>query len=346
MNFHGFVRVATAAPSLRVADCDHNAQRILALLKRAEAEQVAIVVFPELSLTGYTCGDLFHQSVLQRSALAALGRVVEEGSSLFSGIAVVGLPLAVDDRLFNCAAVFHAGRILGIVPKSYLPNYKEFYEERWFAPGANLPTQPIEILGQKVPFGPNQLFEATDVSGLVVGVEICEDLWVPVPPSSLQALHGATILLNLSASNEVLGKPAYRRLLVGSQSGRCLAGYVYVSCGVDESTTDLTFGGHCLIAENGTILEESDRFQRKEHLLIADLDLERLRMERQRTNSFAACGLLPSPLGGVPLGTGLEVREFMRVPFTLDRQGTSLPLFRDIDPHPFVPRGQEQLRER
>src|SRR6266849_5131889 len=231
MNFHGFIRVATAAPSLKVADCDYNAQRILDLLKRAEAEQVAVVLFPELSLTGYTCGDLFHQTVLQRSALAGLEKVVEEGSSLFSGVAVVGLPLLVDDRLFNIAAVVHAGRILGIIPKSFLPNYKEFYEERWFAPGANLPTRPIEILGQKVPFGPNLLFEATNVEGLIVGVEICEDLWVPVPPSSLQALHGATVLLNLSASNEVLGKAAYRRMLVGSQSGRCLAGYVYVSCG-------------------------------------------------------------------------------------------------------------------
>ncbi len=238
MDFHGFIRVAAAVPSLKVADCDYNAQRILALLKRAEAEQVAIVVFPELSLTGYTCGDLFHQTVLQRSALAVLGRVVEEGNSLFSGMAVVGLPLAVDDRLFNCAAVFHAGRILGIVPKSYLPNYKEFYEARWFAPGLNYSNRVIEILGQKTTLGPKQLFRATDVEGLVVGVEICEDLWMPIPPSSLQALEGATVLLNLSASNEVIGKAAYRRQLVTSQSGRCLAGYVYVSSGVEESTTD------------------------------------------------------------------------------------------------------------
>jgi NAD+ synthase (glutamine-hydrolysing) len=321
-----------------VADCLHNADCILRLLERAESEQVAVVVFPELSLTGYTCADLFHQTVLQRSALAALEKIVEEASSIFSGLAVVGLPVSVDDRLFNCAAVFHAGRILGIVPKSFLPNYKEFYEERWFAPGANLPTRPIEILGQKVPFGPNQLYEATDVSGLVVGVEICEDLWVPVPPSSLQALQGATVLLNLSASNEVLGKATYRRQLVTSQSGRCLAGYVYVSSGVDESTTDVTFGGHCLIAENGAVLEESDRFRRQEGLLIADIDLERLRMERQRTNSFGASK--PSLAGSPDSGA------FVRVPFTLDRQGSPLPLYRQVDAHPFVPRGQEQLRER
>jgi len=338
MDFHGFVRVAAAVPSLRVADCSHNADGVLRLLKRAESEQVVVVVFPELSLTGYTCADLFHQTVLQRSALNALEKVVEEGSSVFSGLAVVGFPMAVDDRLFNCAAVFHAGRIFGIIPKSFLPNYKEFYEERWFAPGANLPTRPIEILGQKVLFGPNQLFEAIDVPGLIVGVEICEDLWVPVPPSSLQALQGATVLLNLSASNEVLGKAAYRRQLVSSQSGRCLAGYVYVSCGVDESTTDVTFGGHCLIAENGTILKESERFQRKESLLIADVDIERLSIERQRTNSFGACR--PSLVGSTNFGA------FVRVPFTLDRQGSPLPLYRQVDAHPFVPRGQEQLRER
>jgi NAD+ synthase (glutamine-hydrolysing) len=341
MEFHGFVRVAAAVPSLKVADCHANADSILKLLRRAEPEQISIVVFPELSLTGYTCADLFHQTTLLRSAVSALEKVLEEGSSIFSGLAVVGLPLAVDDRLFNCAAIFHAGRILGIVPKSFLPNYKEFYEQRWFAPGANLQTRPIELLGQKVPFGPNQLFEAKDVEGLIVGVEICEDLWVPIPPSSFQALQGASVLLNLSASNEVLGKPAYRRLLVGSQSGRCLAGYVYVSCGVDESTTDVTFGGHCLIAENGAILKESERFQRQEHLLIADLDLDRLRIERQRMNSFVASALLPSPLGGERSGL-----RGLRVPFTLDRQGSPLPLYRQIDAHPFVPRGQEQLRER
>jgi NAD+ synthase (glutamine-hydrolysing) len=342
MNFHGFVRAAAAAPSLKVADCDHNAERILALMKQAEAEQVAVVVFPELSLTGYTCADLFHQTVLQKSALAALDRIVEEESSVFSGMAVVGLPLAVDDRLFNCAAVIHGGQILGIIPKSYLPNYKEFYEARWFAPGQSLYTRRIEVLGQKVPFGPRLLFETTDVDGLVVGVEICEDLWVPVPPSSLQAMQGATVLLNLSASNEVIGKAAYRRQLVQSQSGRCIAGYVYVSCGVDESTTDVVFGGHGLIAENGTLLAESVRFQSKPDLLIADLDLERLRMERIRTNSFAASK--PSP----PTSPGAKSEEenFQRIPFRLDRTSSPLLLFRAIDPHPFVPRGQEQLRER
>jgi len=342
MDFHGFLRVAAAVPSLRVAQCDHNAQGIVSLTKRAEAEQVSVVVFPELSLTGYTCADLFHQGVLQKSALDALEKVVDEGSSVYSGLAVVGLPIVVDDRLFNCGAVIHAGKILGVVPKSYLPNYKEYYEARWFAPGLNLPTRTIDILGQKVPFGPNQLFDASDVEGLIIGVEICEDFWVPVPPSSLQALHGATVLVNPSASNEVIGKAAYRRHLVISQSGRCLAGYVYVSCGVDESTTDVVFGGHGMIAENGVLLAESDRFQSQPDLLIADLDLDRLRMERIRTNSFADSKTFTS----ASLGAKPSESDFLRVPFTLNRTGRPLPLYRKVDAHPFVPSGQEQLRER
>jgi NAD+ synthase (glutamine-hydrolysing) len=346
MNFHGFVRVATAAPSLKVADCDYNAQRILSFLKRAEGEQVSAVLFPELSLTGYTCGDLFHQPVLQKSVLTGLERIVEESSSLFSGVAVVGLPLLVEDRLFNTAVLIHAGQILGIIPKSYLPNYKEFYEERWFSPGQDLITRTIDVLGQKVPFGPKQLFEATDVEGLIIGVEICEDLWVPIPPSSYQAMHGATLLLNPSASNEIIGKAAYRRNLVISQSGRCIAGYVYAGCGVDESTTDVVFGGHGLIAENGVLQAESDRFQSKPDLLIADLDLERLRMERVRINSFAESKPMSfSRDAAVERGRN-HPEEFLRVPFTLGRTGSPLPLYREIDPHPFVPRGKEQLRER
>jgi NAD+ synthase (glutamine-hydrolysing) len=339
MNFHGFVRVATASPSLKIADCDYNAQQILSLLERAEAEQVAVVLFPELSLTGYTCGDLFHQPVLQKSAMTGLERIIEDGSPLFSGVAVVGLPLLVEDRLFNTATVLHAGRILGIVPKSFLPNYKEFYEERWFSSGRDISTRTVEVLGQKVSFGPKQLFDATDVEGLTIGVEICEDLWVPVPPSSLQAMHGAMLLLNPSASNEIIGKAAYRRHLVLSQSGRCIAGYIYAGCGVDESTTDIVFGGHGLIAENGVLLDESERFQSKPDLLIADIDLERLRMERVRTNSFAESKSAPAVFG--------ETQEkFPRVHFTLGRTESPLPLYRDIDPHPFVPRGKEQLRER
>ncbi len=338
MTHHGFLRVAAAVPTLRVADCDFNAQQILALLARAESERVDLVVFPELALTGYTCADLFQQPALQHGALEALAGLVRQGGPVFRGLAIVGLPVAVDDQLFNCAALIHQGRVLGIVPKSFIPNYKEFYEGRWFAAAATARSREVILHGEAVPFGTAQMFDAVDVEGLLVGVEICEDLWVPIPPSSFQALRGATVLVNLSASNEVIGKAAYRRQLVLNQSARCLAAYVYASCGVWESTTDVVFGGHCLIAENGTLLAESRRFQRDSSLLVADVDLDRLRADRMHTNSF----------GDAQLYIGTE-REFNRVTFHLanDRPGTEpRDLRREIEAHPFVPRGREQLRER
>lgn len=331
----GFLRVAAAVPLLRVADCSYNVEHLLALMRQAEKEGVHLVVFPELALTGYTCADLFHQPVLQRGAVEGLLRLASASADIFSGLAVVGLPLAVDDLVFNCAAVLQRGRVLGIVPKSYLPTYKEFYEARWFAPAIKANRREIDLGGQTVPFGTDRLFAATDVEGLLVGVEICEDLWVPSPPSSAQALAGAGVLVNLSASNEIIGKANYRRQLVLSQSGRCLAAYVYASCGVGESTTDLVFGGHCLIAENGTLLAESNRFLREDSLLTADVDLDRLRVERQRTNSFLDAHLYP----------GCD-RPFVRCPFTLGERPIPTDLRRSVEAHPFVPRGQEQLRER
>ncbi len=335
MTPHGFLRVAAAVPALRVADCALNADGILALMAKAEKEGVAILVFPELSVTGYTCADLFHHATLQKGALEALAEIVRKGSSVYSGLAVVGLPVAVDDQLFNCAAVIHGGRVLGVVPKSYIPNYKEFYERRWFAAAATAQSQEVGLNGNVVPFGTQLLFQATDVEGLIVGVEICEDLWVPVPPSALQAIRGATVLLNLSASNEVIGKAPYRRQLVLNQSGRCIAAYVYTSCGVWESTTDVVFGGHCLIAENGTMLAESQRFQREESLLVSDVDLDRLHIDRMRTNSFGESRLDPA----------LD-REFTRITFRFDRPAALRSLKREVDAHPFVPRATEELRER
>lgn len=332
---HGFLRVAAACPVLRVADCVFNAGGILGLMRRAQAEGVDVLAFPELALTGYTCADLFQHGVLQQGALDALGRVVHDSADLFEGVAVVGLPLAVDDQIFNCAAVVHRGRVLGVVPKSFIPNYKEFYEGRWFAPAATARSREIQLLGETVPFGTDRLFIATDVEGLVLGVEICEDLWVPIPPSSNQALAGATVLVNLSASNEVIGKSNYRRQLVVNQSGRCMAAYVYASCGVHESTTDVVFGGHCLIAENGTLLEESARFQRNDAITVADADLERLRADRVRTNSF----------GDAQLYAGHD-KPFGRVTFAMGRPAPREDLRRKIEAHPFVPQGQGQLRER
>jgi NAD+ synthase (glutamine-hydrolysing) len=250
-------------------------------------------------------------------------------------LAVVGLPVAVDDQLFNCAAVLHRGRVLALVPKSYIPNYKEFYEGRWFARAATARSREIYVNGVCIPFGTAQLFEATDVEGFVSGVEICEDLWVPIPPSSYQALQGATVLVNLSASNEVIAKSAYREQLVVNQSGRCIAAYIYAGCGVRESTTDVVFGGHCLIAENGVLLAESQRFEREDTLLVADIDLDRLRADRMRTNSFGDAQLDAGP-----------GRAWSRISLTLDRGSPPKRLEREIDAHPFVPRGQEQLRER
>src|SRR5947199_39996 len=248
--------------------------------------------------------------------LALLGQAERDG------VAVVGLPLLIDDQLFNCAAVLHRGRVLGVVPKSFIPNYKEFYEGRWFAAAATARSRQVLLNGETVPFGGDLLFAADNVEGLVVGVEICEDLWVPVPPSSFQALRGATVLANLSASNEVIGKAAYRRQLVVNQSGRCIAAYVYSSCGVWESTTDVVFGGHCLVAENGTLLAESKRFRRDDTLLVTDVDLDRLRIDRIRTNSFGDAGLY--------VGVG---RDFHRLPFALDRGEPPADLLRSVDAH-------------
>jgi NAD+ synthase (glutamine-hydrolysing) len=331
----GFVRIAAASPSLRVADCSYNTQRILDMMARAEREDVAILVFPELCLTGYTCADLFHQPQLQHAARAALEEVTEQGGAVFSGVAVVGLPLVLRGQLFNCAAVLHRGTILGIVPKSFLPTYKEFYERRWFAPAMAAPAQEVTLCGTPIAFGNDLLFTAAEGEYLTIGVEICEDLWVPQPPSTRQALEGATVLVNLSASNEVIGKAAYRRQLVTSQSARCIAAYVYASCNVFESTTDVVFGGHCLIAENGGLLAESQRFTREEMLIVADIDLERLQGDRVRMGSFGDAFAFHKP--PTPL---------RRIPFPLGLRPAPVCLAREIEAHPFVPRGEQDLRAR
>jgi NAD+ synthase (glutamine-hydrolysing) len=337
---YGFLRVAAATPMLRVADCPFNVERIVAMMSRAEIEGVALLVFPELSLTGYTCADLFQQTTLHKGALAALQRVTVASNEVFSGLAIVGLPLVVDDQLFNCAVLCHRGRMLGVVPKSFLPNYKEFYERRWFAAAATARSREIVLNGQRVPFGTDQLFDVADVDGLRIGIEICEDLWVPIPPSSYQALRGATVLVNLSASNDLIAKSAYRRQLVVNQSGRCIAAYVYAACGVGESTTDVVFGGHSLIAENGTLLAESRRFQREDSLLITDVDLDRLRGDRLQMNSFGDAQLYVSPS-----------YEFRVLSFELgaEIQSSKLEtptLKRDVEAHPFVPQVEEHLQER
>ncbi len=317
---YGFVRVAAAVPRLKVADCGYNASNIIDMIKKAGQEGVQIVVFPELSLTAYTCGDLFHQHALLQEAEKQLGNILAATSEL-EIVAIIGLPLQVDNQLFNCAAVIQKGRLLGMVPKTYIPGYKEFYEERWFASGIKALSKTIEFQGRDIPFGTDLIFESAGLYKVCFGVEICEDVWVPIPPSSYQALAGAVLLFNLSASNDLIGKYEYRKELVGQQSGKCVAGYVFTSCGIDESTTDVVFGGHAIIAENGGIIAESERFRRTEQLVISDIDIQRLSNDRFKNTSFMEA--MPDIC-------------FRKVGFRLGK-GEFESLRRYVDPHPFVP---------
>jgi len=323
MNPHGFLRVAAASPQLRLADCPFNAERTVELLKHAEEAGVNLVVFPELGLTGYTCHDLFHHTTLQRAAENALSSVAAATAQNYRGVAVVGLTVAVDGQLFNCGAILHAGKILGLIPKTYLPNYKEFYDARYFCPADNATVTTATIAGQNVPFGTDLLFDCRNLAGFSLAVEICEDLWMPVPPSSRAALMGATVIANLSASNEIIGKAWYRRQLVTSQSGRCIAAYIYSGCGVGESSTDILFGGHCLIAENGILVAESERFRRDDQLLVTDVDLDHLLHDRVQTNSFNDARRDAAP--------------YRKVEFELDLADRDPCLLRAVDAHPFVP---------
>ena len=283
---HGFVRAAVGIPEVRVADPAFNGARIIELMERAEHEKAVLVLFPELGLTAYSCEDLFHQQALLEGALEALSRVLKASETLNS-VAVVGMPLQVDDLLFNCAVVLAHGEILGIVPKTFLPNYREFYEYRQFAPASAARSTAIDLLDQQqIPFGEHLLFQCQTHQDFMFFVEICEDLWVPIPPSCNAALAGATIILNLSASNITIGKDEYRHNLVANQSARCLSSYLYAAAGPGESTTDLAWDGHALVYENGTLIAESERFRYDSQLVVAELDLERLTQERMRQNSF------------------------------------------------------------
>ena len=284
---HDFVRVAVAIPTLRVADPEFNATATIELMQRAVERHAVLVLFPELGLSAYSCDDLLQQRALLDGCEHALGRIVEASRGL-AVTAAVGMPLRHDGLLFNCAIVVHRGHILGVVPKTFLPNYREFYEPRQFAPADAARSDHIDLLGQRgIPFGNRIVFAAADEPLLSFHVEICEDLWTPIAPSSHAALAGANVLLNLSASNVTVGKAGYRRLLVASQSARCLAAYLYSAAGPGESTTDLAWDGHALIYENGTLLAESRRFADEPQLISSEIDLERLQQERMRQTSFA-----------------------------------------------------------
>ncbi|MDR1379517.1 MAG: NAD(+) synthase [Synergistaceae bacterium] len=332
--FEGYVRVAAATPTIQVADCVYNAERILALMERANEEQVRLLCLPELCLTGYTCGDLFLQETLLQDAHRALSFLVEKSSSL-STLTIVGTPLAWNGKLFNVAAVFGGGKLLGFVPKSNIPNYNEFYELRHFSPGPK-EARLISFGGRDVLLGAQLLFQCEEEPAFRLAVEICEDLWVPVPPSASHAMAGATVIANLSASDEVIGKAAYRKSLVAGQSARLLCGYLYADAGLGESSTDMVFAGHDFICENGEVLSESPPFG--DGWATTEIDLRALEYERRRLNTFSL------NFGG---------SGYSLVPFSLDLHfsESKLPslfplLRRPVVPHPFVPKDEREKNAR
>ena len=334
---HDFIRAAVAIPAVRVADPAFNAARTIDLMREAATRKALIVLFPELGLSAYTCDDLFHQRPLLDGCTEGLARILEASAEL-PIVAVVGMPLAVDHLLFNCAIVVNRGRILGVVPKSYPPNYREFYELRQFHPGRHATRAEIDLAGERgVAFGAKLIFAAEDLPEFAFHIEICEDLWTPIPPSSYAAMAGATVLLNLSASNITVGKADYRRELVTGQSARCLAAYLYSAAGSGESTTDLAWDGHALICENGNIVAESTRFHYGPQLICSEIDLERLGQERMRQTSF----------GYAAADARAATAEFRRIAFRAEppRAG-ELALERRYERFPYVPSDPARRDER
>lgn len=323
---YGFVKVAAAVPVVKVANCEYNVEQMQDLIQKAAEEGVEIVCFPELGITAYTCQDLFSSQSLLDKAEIALMKLVDFTRSL-DIVVVAGLPVASGGMLFNCAVVLSKGKILGAVPKSYLPNYKEFYEMRWFTPALNLEPLTVHLAGQSIRVDARQVFVTPSFR---FGIEICEDLWAPLPPSTGLALSGAEIILNLSASNDIVGKHAYLQSLVCQQSARCICGYVYSSCGWGESTQDLVYGGAAMIYENGRLLSEGDRFCTEGNLVVSEIDVERIRAERRLNTTFSrsAANFSSATYSTVTVSTGQ----------TNDK---AFALTRRIDKHPFVPQGAE-----
>lgn len=327
---YGYVKVAAAIPAVKVADCVFNAGQTEKQILEADEKGVQIIVFPELNLTAYSCGDLFGQRLLLEQAEMALMQVMNNTRQL-DIISIVGMPVLLNSSLLNCAVVFQKGKILGVVPKSYLPNYKEFYEQRWFVSADAYPnTMTVRLCGQVVPCSSQLLFDTPDVC---FGIEICEDVWAPVPPSSYLALQGAEVIFNLSADTENISKHQYLCSLLAQQSARCLSGYVFSSCGFGESTTDVVFAGNALIYENGSLLAKNDRFSFDEQLVISEIDVDRLRTERQMNTTF-----------------GASVRnhysaafQHIQTEFVSSKEGE---FTRTVEPHPFVPAGGKLLDER
>jgi NAD+ synthase (glutamine-hydrolysing) len=316
MNY-SFVRVAAAIPELKVADCAFNVSKIVDLAKKANEKHTAVVCFPELCITGYTCADLFFQQQLLSDAHNALKELQLKTYNLKS-VLIIGMPLHVHNQLFNVAIILQAGKILAVIPKTHLPNNNEFYEKRWFASAKHTPVNEVNISGELIPFGTDILIKSED---FCFGVELCEDLWVPSPPSTQHVMHGAELIFNLSATNELIGKHNYLRQLIEQQSARCNSGYVYASAGSGESTTDVVYAGNALIAENGKIVAASERFSFDEQLVISEIDIERLRAERMRNSNFC---------------NEKSIQNY-RIVTCVGKQQTLPDLSRTFDKHPFVP---------
>lgn len=321
---HGFVKVAAATPDIRVADVRHNQQEICKLIDETVMQGAKIIVFPELCVTGYTCGDLFLQETLLQASKEALQQIAKHTKEK-DALIFIGVPLSIDGKLYNIAAALNKGEVLGLVTKSFLPNYGEFYEMRQFEPGP-ISAKNIIFDGKSVPFGPQILFQSTVMEELVVSAEICEDVWSPVPPSIGAAIEGATLLVNCSASDETIGKDCYREQLIAGQSARLIAGYIYANAGEGESTTDLVFGGHNIIAENGNILKESKRFSNE--VIYSEIDIYRIVSERRKNTTFKM----------------KEQPTLLKVPFDIASEGTALT--REILSTPFVPSNEAERAKR
>ena len=325
----GFIKVASAIPQVKVADCEWNISNIEQLMSEANENGASVIVFPELCVTGYTCADLFQSHLLLDQALEALNDVVQYTKTEVRLTTILGTPLRIDNQLFNCAVVIREGKILAVVPKTYLPNYNEFYEMRWFASATDTMRDTINLLGQKnIPFGRNLVLQSEEFS---FGIEICEDLWTPIPPSSILALSGAQIIFNLSASNELIGKHNYLIDLIKQQSARTISGYVYSSAGFGESSTDVVYAGNAIVAENGAILAKSERFMTESQIVYADMDIERISGDRQKNSTFKQ--------GISPLNSTIQSRYI-----DVDCPIIETELSRRFSPTPFVP-SYEKMEE-
>jgi NAD+ synthase (glutamine-hydrolysing) len=326
---HGFVRVGSAIPYVKVADLDYNADQIIGMVKEGEEKGIRFLTFPELSLTSYTCADLFNQQLLIDKSLDYISKIAKE-TRRFDICFIIGAPLVLRNKLYNCGIVIHKGELLGAVPKSYIPNQGEFYEKRWFTSGKDIKDEYITIHDEVVPFGVDLLF-STPQDNVCFAVEICEDLWIPIPPSSFHSISGANLIFNLSSSNEIVGKAEYRKQLVNQQSGKGILAYVYASSGVGESTTDLVFGGDALISEYGSLLGESKRFSRENQLIFNDVDIDRLNNERMRNKSF---------------GDSVNTSDYRIVEFLQKTSKETETIYRPTNPMPFVPSNLDERDHR